>query len=160
MELEEAVVVVTGGASGIGRALALRAAEEGARGVVVADLDADGAAAVAAQIGARGLGVSCDVAEDAFGPIDLLCANAGVAIGTDLTTPLEDSELAFDVNVRAHVLAARHLVPRWLERGSGWFLSTASAAGLLTQIGSRRKADDYDRWLKGMRRLQSAITPA
>jgi NAD(P)-dependent dehydrogenase (short-subunit alcohol dehydrogenase family) len=172
MELEEAVVVVTGGESGIGRALALRAAEEGARGVVVADLDADGATAVAAEIGARGLGVGCDVAddallgalveraEDAFGPIDLFCANAGVAIGTDLTTPLEDWELAFDVNVRAHVLAARHLVPRWLERGSGWFLSTASAAGLLTQIGSRRKADDYDRWLKGMRRLQSAITPA
>jgi NAD(P)-dependent dehydrogenase (short-subunit alcohol dehydrogenase family) len=148
MELDGKVAVVTGGASGIGRALALRFAEEGAAGVVVADLDGDGAAAVAAQIGARGLGVACDVAdadsvdalvdgaESAFGPVDLFCANAGVAVGTGPESADAEWELAFAVNVRAHVLAARRLLPGWLERGSGHLLVTASAAGLLTQIGS------------------------
>jgi NAD(P)-dependent dehydrogenase (short-subunit alcohol dehydrogenase family) len=148
MELADRVAVVTGGASGIGRALAWRLVEEGVRGVVVADLDADGAQAVAADIGARALGVACDVAieeqvaetvaraQDAFGPVDLFCANAGVAIGTDLSTPEDVWELAYDVNVRAHVHAAKALLPGWLERGEGYFLATASAAGLLTQIGS------------------------
>ena len=106
MELTDRVAVVTGGASGIGRALAWRLAEEGARGVVVADLDEPGAQAVADGIGARALAVGCDVsdehqvvdlvarAEDAFGPVDLFCANAGVAVGTDLDTPEEAWELA------------------------------------------------------------------
>jgi len=146
MELSGKVVVVTGGASGIGRALARRFAGEGARGIVVADLDGAGAQAVADEIGA--VGVCCDVgserqvgdvidtATDAFGPIDLFCANAGVAIGTDEQAPDAEWDLSFDVNVRAHVYAARALVPAWLERGEGYFLSTASAAGLLTQIGS------------------------
>ena len=75
-------------------------------------------------------------AEDAFGAIDLFCANAGVAHGAGLDAPDEAWSLALDVNVRAHVYAARRLVPGWLERGEGYFLSTASAAGLLTQIGS------------------------
>ena len=148
MELEGKVAVVTGGASGIGRSLALRLVEEGAAGVVVADLDGAGAQAVAAEIGPRGVGVGCDVtdeaqvgglvdrAEEAFGPIDLFCANAGVAVGTDPLSPDEEWDLAFAVNVRAHVLAVRRLLPGWLERGSGHFLATASAAGLLTQIGS------------------------
>jgi NAD(P)-dependent dehydrogenase (short-subunit alcohol dehydrogenase family) len=148
MELTDRVAVVTGGASGIGRALAWRLAEEGARGVVVADLDAAGAQAVAGAIGARALGVGCDVADeqqvidlvaraqDAFGSVDLFCANAGVAVGTDLDTPEDTWELALSVNVRAHVYAAKALVPGWLERGEGYFLATASAAGLLTQIGS------------------------
>src|SRR5919197_3691133 len=148
MELADRVAVVTGGASGIGRALAWRFVEEGARGVVVADLDADGAERVAAEIGARAIGVGCDVtdeeqvvaaiaaARDAFGPVDLFCANAGIAIGTDLSTPAETWELAYSVNVRAHVHAAKALLPAWLERGEGYFLATASAAGLLTQIGS------------------------
>jgi NAD(P)-dependent dehydrogenase (short-subunit alcohol dehydrogenase family) len=148
MELADRVAVVTGGASGIGRALAWRLAEEGARGVVVADLDAEGARAVAGEIGARAVAVGCDVAietqvadavataQDAFGPVDLFCANAGVAIGTDLATPAEVWELAYGVNVRAHVHAAKALLPGWLERGNGYFLATASAAGLLTQIGS------------------------
>jgi NAD(P)-dependent dehydrogenase (short-subunit alcohol dehydrogenase family) len=147
MELADKVAVVTGGASGIGRALAWRFAEEGAR-VVVADLDADGASAVARDIGANAHAVACDVADeqqvvalvetahDAFGPVDLFCANAGVAIGSDLTTPEDVWELAYGVNVRAHLHAAKALLPGWLERGEGYFLATASAAGLLTQIGS------------------------
>jgi NAD(P)-dependent dehydrogenase (short-subunit alcohol dehydrogenase family) len=146
MNLSDRVVVVTGGASGIGRGLARRFADEGARGVVVADLDGAGAQAVAQEIG--GLGVGCDVsdesqvadlvarARDAFGPIDLFCANAGVAIGTDEATPDAEWDLALAVNVKAHVYAARALLPDWLERGEGYFLTTASAAGLLTQIGS------------------------
>jgi NAD(P)-dependent dehydrogenase (short-subunit alcohol dehydrogenase family) len=149
MELADKVVVVTGGASGIGRALALRFAEEGARGVVVADLDGAGAERVAAEIGAQGLGVACDVAsredterlidraEEAFGPVDLFCANAGITGGIGLE---EGFEQAFAVNTLAHVHAARRLVPGWVERGSGYFLTTASAAGLLSQIGSAQYA--------------------
>ncbi len=152
MELAGKVCVVTGGASGIGRALAERFADEGAAGVVIADLDEVGALRVAAEIGTRhrgrAVGVACDVgraeenallvdrATAAFGPVDLFCANAGVGIGTDEQTPDDVWDVALDVNLRAHVHAARLLVPDWLERGTGWFLSTASAAGLLTQIGS------------------------
>lgn len=148
MDLNDRTVIITGGASGIGHALALRFVAEGARGVAIADLDGDGARAAAAQIGERALGVTCDVsdvhavrrligaAQDAFGPVDLFCANAGVAQGAGLDAPDDAWSLAWDVNVRAHVIAARELVPRWLERGHGYFLATASAAGLLTQIGS------------------------
>jgi NAD(P)-dependent dehydrogenase (short-subunit alcohol dehydrogenase family) len=147
MELSEKVAVVTGGASGIGRALAQRFAAEGARGVVVADLDGGGAERVAAEIGEAALACECDVAdpghadkligaaESAFGPVDLFCANAGVALGADFGSPAE-WELAFGVNIHAHISAAERLLPGWLERGSGYFLATASAAGLLTQIGS------------------------
>jgi NAD(P)-dependent dehydrogenase (short-subunit alcohol dehydrogenase family) len=147
MELGGRVAVVTGGASGIGRALAVRFARAGARGVVVADLDGPGAEAVAATIGPRAAAVAADVAaedgiarvlaaaEQAFGPVDLYAANAGVAVGEDLGAEAE-WDLALDVNLRAHVRAARLLLPGWLERGEGWFLATASAAGLLTQLGS------------------------
>jgi NAD(P)-dependent dehydrogenase (short-subunit alcohol dehydrogenase family) len=147
MELSEKVAIVTGGASGIGRALAHRFAEEGARGVVVADLDGDGAESVAAEIGEAAFAFACDVAdpahadtligaaESAYGAVDLFCANAGVAVGADLAAPA-DWDLAFGVNVRAHISAAERLLPGWLERGSGYFLTTASAAGLVTQIGS------------------------
>lgn len=148
MELGDKVVVVTGGAGGIGRALAWRFAEEGARGVVVADLPGARPEAVAAEIGERALAFAGDVsdeetvralvdrAEEALGPVDLFCANAGVAVGIGLEEDDPVWDLAFGVNVRAHVYAARALIPRWLERGGGYFLSTASAAGLLTQIGS------------------------
>ncbi|UGS37719.1 SDR family oxidoreductase [Capillimicrobium parvum] len=148
MNLEGRVAVVTGAASGIGRALARRFAREGARGIVVADLDGDGAEGTAQAIGDRAVAVRCDVADpehahalvqaaqDAFGaPVDLFCANAGVAVGEELGDPA-DWALAMDVNVNAHVTAARALLPGWLERGDGYFLATASAAGLLTQIGS------------------------
>src|SRR5688572_3850785 len=140
MELTGKVAIVTGGASGIGRALARRFAKEGAAGVAVADLDADGARAVADELGPSALGMGGDVAaedrvrelidrtEAAFGPVDLYCANAGVGMGTDMETPDEVWDRAFDVNVRAHIVAVRLLLPGWLERGEGYFLSTASAA--------------------------------
>jgi NAD(P)-dependent dehydrogenase (short-subunit alcohol dehydrogenase family) len=152
MELRDRVVVVTGGASGIGRALARRAHAEGARGVVVADLSPT-AAEVAAELAssrpesaiaciadvgtAAGNDELVDAAEVAFGRIDVFFANAGVAVGTDpVETPDTDWDQAFAVNVRAHIHAARRLLPGWLARGEGYFCATASAAGLLTQIGS------------------------
>jgi NAD(P)-dependent dehydrogenase (short-subunit alcohol dehydrogenase family) len=148
LELRDRVAVVTGGASGIGRAMALRFAAEGAKGVVVADLDGDGAAAVADEIGTdAALGVACDVADEAavrgvidraaqsFGPVDVFCANAGIGTGQGLDAPDEVWDQILDVNVRAHIIAARLLVPGWVERGEGYFVSTASAAGLLTQVG-------------------------
>jgi NAD(P)-dependent dehydrogenase (short-subunit alcohol dehydrogenase family) len=143
---EGRTAVVTGGASGIGRALAERFADDGAKGVVVADLDQEGATDVATDLG-NAIAIGCDVAdpahanvlistaEQAFGPVDLFCANAGVAVGEDLASPA-DWDLALNVNVRAHIAAAERLVPGWLERGSGYFLSTASAAGIVSQIGS------------------------
>jgi NAD(P)-dependent dehydrogenase (short-subunit alcohol dehydrogenase family) len=146
MELNGKVVVVTGGASGIGRALAIRAAREGARGVVVADLDADGAAAVAAL--ASGIAVRTNVAVEsdvqalvaraveAYGQVDVLCSNAGIFLGGGEETLDADWRRIFDVNVMAHVYAARAVVPAMLARGEGYFLSTVSAAGLLTQLGS------------------------
>ena len=147
MELAGRVAVITGGASGIGRALARRVAADGASGVVVGDLDGASAERVAAELGEAAIGVACDVtsdgamrellgrAERAFGPVDAFFANAGIAAGGDEQTPDEIWDRAIDVNVRAHVVAARLLVPGWLERGGGCFVVTASAAGLLTQIG-------------------------
>ena len=146
MDVAGKVVVVTGGASGIGRALVYRFADEGAKGIVVADLDQEGATDVATDLG-NAIAIACDVAdprhadvlisaaEQSFGPVDLFCANAGVAVGVNLATPA-DWDLAFGVNVRAHIAAAERLLPGWLERGSGYFLTTASAAGIASQIGS------------------------
>jgi NAD(P)-dependent dehydrogenase (short-subunit alcohol dehydrogenase family) len=165
MELNDRVMVVTGGASGIGRALARRFAAEGAKGVVVADLHGEGAEAVAAELGNGALGMHCDVtseadvealiarAEESFGPIDLFCANAGIGSGTGLDSPDELWRQTYAVNVHAHVIAARLLVPKWLERGEGYFLSTASAAGLLSQIGdapysvTKHAAVAFSEWL-------------
>ena len=253
MDLAGKVVVVTGAASGIGRAMALRFDAEGAKAVAVADRDADGAAATAAAIGARGLAVTTDVSdeadvrrlvevtEEAFGPIDLFCSNAGIATNGGVDAPDADWQRIWDINVMAHVYAARAVLPGMLARGEGYLLNTASAAGLLTQIGSapysvtkhaavalaewlsithgdagikvsclcpqgvrtpmlgdggallgpgalepeqvaeavvaglrseeflilphpevreyvRRKADDHDRWIRGMRRLQARVT--
>ena len=151
MELRDRVVVVTGGASGIGRSLALAAAQEGARGVVIADLDASGADAVAAEVQAAGAGargVRCDVsveadvvavvaaAEDAFGPVDAFFANAGVLVGGGFDAPDELWDRAWSINVKSHVYAARAVVPKMLDRGEGYLVHTASAAGLLMQLGA------------------------
>jgi NAD(P)-dependent dehydrogenase (short-subunit alcohol dehydrogenase family) len=147
MNLQEKVVVVTGGANGIGRALCRRFAAEGARGVVVSDIDFDGARKVADEI--NGLAVKTDVASEvdimtlvakaneAFGPIDLFCSNAGIGGVPGLEqVSTEDWGRIWQINVMAHIYAARAALPQMLERGSGYLLNTASAAGLLTQIGS------------------------
>lgn len=146
MEVRDRVVVVTGAASGIGRALARRFAEAGAAAVVVADRDAAGAERVAAEIG--GAAAPTDVTrepeivaliertEAEHGPIDLFCSNAGILAVGGPEVPDDAWRRIIDVNVMAHVWAARHLVPRMLERGGGYLLNTASAAGLLSQIGS------------------------
>ncbi|MGI5374233.1 SDR family oxidoreductase [Streptomyces sp. CA-251387] len=141
--LQDAGVVVTGAGGGIGAALARRFATEGAR-VVVNDLDADKAKVVADEIG--GIAVPGDAsaivgdARDALGgTVDVYCANAGVAFGGPDAADLADERawaLSWDVNVMAHVRAANDLLPDWLERGSGRFVSTVSAAGLLTMIGA------------------------
>jgi NAD(P)-dependent dehydrogenase (short-subunit alcohol dehydrogenase family) len=144
VELRDRVAVVTGGASGIGKALALRFAAEGARRVVVVDLNAEGAEAVAEEIGRdAAAGVACDVSDEAalrkllerFGPVDVFCANAGIGTGQGLEAPDEVWDQILGVNVRAHIVAARLLVPQWVERGEGYFVATASAAGVLSQIG-------------------------
>ena len=145
MELGGRHAVVTGGASGIGRALCRRFAAEGAR-VVVADLDADGAAAVAGEIGglaaSTNVAVEADVealvakAEAAHGPIDLFCSNAGIAISGGVEVGNDEWQRIWDVNVMAHVYAARAVLPGMLARGEGYLLHTASAAGLLTNLGA------------------------
>jgi NAD(P)-dependent dehydrogenase (short-subunit alcohol dehydrogenase family) len=151
VNVDGTVAVVTGGGGGIGGALAHRLADAGAR-VVVADLDADRAQAVAAAVADRhpgaALGIGCDVAaqadleallaraEEALGPVDVFCANAGVGGGVGLGDDDAAWQDALGINVLAHVRAARLLVPGWLERGRGYFVATASAAGLLSQIGS------------------------
>ena len=150
MKWQDRVVVVTGGGSGIGRALCRRVAREGAR-VVVADVAADAARGVADEIGA--LAVATDVgveaqvaalvaeAERRLGPIDLFCSNAGIGRGGGFGdgasgpfAPDADWAASWQVNLMAHVYAARAVLPGMLERGEGWLLQTASAAGILTDV--------------------------
>ncbi|QQS11737.1 MAG: SDR family oxidoreductase [Rhodospirillales bacterium] len=146
MKIKGKVCVVTGAASGIGRALARRFAAEGAKGVAVADLDSTALDAVAAEIG--GLAVRTDVAKEAdiqslvretearFGPIDVFVSNAGIARLGGEDAPDEVWRLNFDVHVMAHVYAARAVAPGMAARGSGYLVNTASAAGLLTHVNS------------------------
>lgn len=146
MEAAGKLIVVTGGASGIGRAMCERFAAEGARLVVVADLDGEGAAEVAAGIGGIGRRLDVGVEEDLValiedtewrhGAIDLFCSNAGIGVGEGLDASDEVWDQIWRVNTLSHVWAARCLVPKMIARGGGYLLSTASAAGLLTQLGS------------------------
>lgn len=138
-------VVVTGAGNGIGRAIARRMAAEGAR-VVVNDLDGDAARAVAEEIGGfpcpgdaaseAGVNELITAARGHLGEIDVFFANAGIDVAAGLDATEEQWQRMLDVNVLAHVRAARALVPDWLERGNGRFVVTASAAGLLTMLGS------------------------
>jgi len=135
MNVDGKVAVVTGGAGGIGAALARALADHGAH-VITTDLDAPAVDIVADVSLTADIQRVVDTAEERFGPVDIFCANAGVPGGGGLETPDTAWDRAIDVNIMAHVRAARLLVPGWLERGEGYFVSTASAAGLLTQVGS------------------------
>jgi len=146
MQLKDKVAVVTGGANGIGEALARRFHAEGARAVVVSDIDGEGAERVAKDIGGWGLRVDVAIeseiqrlvidTEKRYGTIDLFCSNAGIFIPGGLEAPNADWAKMRDIHVLAHVYAARAAVPRMLERGGGYLLQTVSAAGLLTSLES------------------------
>lgn len=144
MEIADRVVVVTGGAHGIGRALARRFATAGAETVIVADIDGDAAWTVAREVG--GMAIRCDVSVEADvaqlvekvhiakGRIDLFCSNAGIAVGGGPEAENADWQRIWDVNVMAHVYVARHALPSMLARKEGYILGTVSAAGLLNHI--------------------------
>ena len=146
MKIRDKICVVTGAASGIGKALATRFAAEGARGVVCADLNEADAKAVAASVG--GLGLRCDVAQEGdvnmlvvaalerYGAVDLFCSNAGIVQRHGLDASLKEWRRTMDVNFMAHVFAARAVVPVMLKQGGGYIVATASAAGLLMQVDS------------------------
>ena len=144
MQLTDRVVVVTGAAQGIGRALATRFASEGARAVVVADINGDGAREVAKDIGATA--IQCNVAheadvarlveqvEAAHGRIDLFCSNAGIAVGGGPEAADVDWQRIWDINVMAHVYVARQALKGMLARKEGYIVGTVSAAGLLNHV--------------------------
>jgi NAD(P)-dependent dehydrogenase (short-subunit alcohol dehydrogenase family) len=147
MDLAGKVAVVTGGAGGIGKAVARRMVQAGAR-VALADLDADRARAAGAEVGGHGFG--CDVSREDevrrliadvrgdLGEIDLFLSNAGLGFGDPshaASAPNEAWQTSWDVHVMAHVWAARALLPGMIARGDGYLINTASAAGLLNQIG-------------------------
>jgi NAD(P)-dependent dehydrogenase (short-subunit alcohol dehydrogenase family) len=151
MYVKDKVIVVTGGANGIGAAMCRRFNQEGARRIVVADLDEEHANQVAAEVG--GLALKTDVSvevdivrlvnetEKQFGPIDLFCSNAGVAYhdepdGTAASCSNENWQKSWQINVMAHVYAARAVLPGMISRKQGYLLNTVSAAGLLNQIGA------------------------
>jgi len=163
LELKDKIIVVTGAASGIGRAMAIRFKAEGAKQVVAVDINIDGAEATAELIG--GVAMSADVSkeediqrvieatEDTIGPIDLFCSNAGVGMAESINSANKEWQMSWDINVMSHVYASRHLLPRMISRGGGYFLNTSSAAGLLNQIGgaaygvTKHAAVGFGEWL-------------
>ena len=164
MNLQNKIVVVTGAGSGIGRALVVRFKAEGAKHVVSVDINPESAEQTADLIGDRSFEADVSnendvvrlekMTEEEVGPIDLFCSNAGIGLGKDLHSATnEDWQKSWDINVMSHVYAARHLVPRMIERGGGYFLNTASAAGVLNQIGSatygvtKHAAVGFGEWL-------------
>ncbi|MDY7105101.1 MAG: SDR family oxidoreductase [Actinomycetota bacterium] len=146
MQLSNRLAVITGGAGGIGAACARRFAAEGARLVVVIDLDPAAAEAVAAEIGGVGYGVDVtdeaaltsllERIEDEHGPIDVMFSNAGAGIEGGVEAPTEGWDRLWNLHVMAHVWAARAVLPSMIARGEGHLVQTASAAGLLAAIGS------------------------
>lgn len=164
MDITNSVVVVTGAAGGIGKALAEQFHAEGARLVVCADMDQAGAEATAASINGVGVGVNVaneadiqrliEEVEEQHGPIDIFCSNAGI-LGTPGGPELSNEhwQNMWEVNVMSHIYAARHVVPRMQERGKGYLLNTASAAGLLSQVGvapyavTKHAAVGFAEWL-------------
>ena len=163
MELANKIIVITGAGSGIGRALAIRFKADGAKQIVAVDINAENAQATANMV--DGVAMTADVSveddivrviettEAQIGPIDLFCSNAGVGIGPDLNSPNSQWQTSWDVNLMSHLYAARHLVPRMVGRGGGYFLNTASAAGLLNQVGAaaygvtKHAAIGFGEWL-------------
>lgn len=163
MQLQDKIIIVTGAGSGIGRALAVRFKAEGAKCVVAIDIDTKSAVATADLV--SGVAMTADVAIEAdivraiekveaeIGPIDLFCSNAGVGIGQCINSDNREWQASWDINVMAHVYAARHLLPRMVARGGGYFLNTASAAGVLNQIGgaaygvTKHAAVGFGEWL-------------
>jgi NAD(P)-dependent dehydrogenase (short-subunit alcohol dehydrogenase family) len=146
MEMKGKVIVVTGGASGIGAALVRRFAREGAAGIVVADLDLARAQAVAAEV--NGTAQRVDVSNEPdvqaliaeatrrHGRVDVLCSNAGIATGGGVDASNADWQRIWEINLMAHVYGARAVLPQMIERGEGYLLQTASAAGLLSHPDS------------------------
>ena len=167
MDIRNKVAIVTGGASGIGTGIAKRFAAEGARGIVVADINLERAQGVAREIGDTAMAVRCDVSQEAdiqalvaatrerFGQVDIYISNAGIlgrVGGFELEDPLWES--MWHIHGMAHVWAARAVVPEMVARGEGYFLVTASAAGLLTIVESapyavtKHAAVAFAEWLR------------
>lgn len=171
MDIVDKTVVVTGGATGIGRALVLAFASAGARGIAVADLDEAGAQSVAAEAvsiapGCQAFGCRTDVADAQavqaladeatrrFGQVDVFCSNAGIILRKGLEATADEWQRIWEINVMAHVHAAKAVLPQMLARGDGYFVNTVSAAGLLSQIGSapyavtKHAAIGFAEWLE------------
>lgn len=146
MDIAGKTIVVTGAASGIGREMALRFSKEGAKHVICSDINEAGAKETAKAVG--GVAHATDVSREEdikaliehavaeCGPIDIFCSNAGIGFPGGAETPNDQWQKIWDVNVMAHVWAARHMIPLMVENGGGYLVNTASAAGLLSQIGS------------------------